>query len=129
MEDINTTELENNTDELYGLSDIEYVSTDEALDNLTSFSSIAPNESASNVDSHDTSTLSPVWSYFKKHNDIPHCLTCNEKFTKKFSTFTLRRYLKRKHGIKIRKLYQLKLQFEQPYPHSQSDQKERDFVY
>ncbi|CAG8537571.1 11475_t:CDS:2 [Racocetra fulgida] len=34
MEDINPTELENNTDELYGLSDIEDVSTDEASDNL-----------------------------------------------------------------------------------------------
>ncbi|CAG8819292.1 7693_t:CDS:1, partial [Racocetra fulgida] len=113
--------------ELYGLSDIEDVSTDEASYNLTSFSSILSNESASNIDSHDTSILSPVWSYFKTNNDIPHCLTCNEKFTKKFSTSTLRRHLECKHGIKVRKLYQLKLQFEQPYPHSQSDQKERDF--
>ncbi|CAG8807706.1 7069_t:CDS:1, partial [Racocetra fulgida] len=115
------------TDELYSLNDIEDVLTDEASDNLTSFSSIAPNESASNIDLHNTSTLSPMWSYFKKNNNIPHCLTCNEKFTKKFSTFTLQRYLERKHSIKVRKLYQLKLQFKQPYLHSQSDQKERDF--
>ncbi|CAG8779737.1 16947_t:CDS:1, partial [Dentiscutata erythropus] len=42
---INTTELENNTNELYGLSDIDDMSTNKAQDNSTSSSSIMPNDS------------------------------------------------------------------------------------
>ncbi|CAG8808989.1 6325_t:CDS:2, partial [Dentiscutata erythropus] len=96
MENMNINKLEYDTEELYGLSDMENILTDENNDS-TSSSSITPNDFASQ---------------------------CNEQFTKKFSTTTLRRHLERKHDIRPDKLYKLKFQFERSHPHNQRDQKD-----
>ncbi|CAG8751028.1 1379_t:CDS:2, partial [Racocetra fulgida] len=80
--------------ELYGLSNIEDILTDEDQDDSTLFSSIMSNDSINQY---------------------------NEQFTKKFSTSTLQRHLEQKHGIRVGNIYKLKLQFDQFYPYNQID--------
>ncbi|CAG8791323.1 1180_t:CDS:2, partial [Dentiscutata erythropus] len=63
MENININELEHNAEELYGLSDMEDILTDEN-NNSTSSSSITPNDSANFEDEKRITAISIIKNVF-----------------------------------------------------------------